>query len=260
MPQVIGGLQFIGSLDNLSAYKMRGSDKIILRKKGGPSKKQIRKDPQFDLTRRNNKEFGGRSKAAAQIKNLLFPLRLLADYNITGPLNALLKPIQQMDTENEWGKRNVLISKNPRLLEGFTLNRKNLLESIVSTPFLWSLQKEQVIVDVPELLPGINFIAPGDYSWYQITAVAGLVPDLYYHEQGYRPKYDGVLFRELAHTNWLPVNIPAPAGRLIITGLPGQKPENCSIMIAVGISFGTIQRGEIEKVKYVGAGKVIGMV
>jgi len=260
MPQLTGAVQFIGSLDNMSAYKMRGSDKIILRKKGGPSKKQIKHSPNFDLTRRNNREFGGRSKAAAQIKNLLFPLRFLADYNITGPINALLKPIQKMDTESEWGKRNVLISKNPRLLEGFTLNRKNLLESIVSNPFLWNIQKDQVIIEVPGLLPGINFTAPGDYPWYQFIAVAGLVPDLYYHEYGYRPKNDLVLFRDLTHTDWMPVHTPAPAGKMIITGLPEQKPENCSIMIAVGIAFGNMHRGEIEQVKYVGAGKVIGMV
>lgn len=191
MPKLIGSLQFIGSLDNMSAYKMRGSDKIILRKKGGPSKEQIKKGPHFDLTRRNNKEFGGRSKAAAHIKNVLFPLRSLADYNITGPLNALLKPIQEMDTESNWGERNVLISRNSRLLEGFTLNRKNLLESIVSTPFLWSLQKDQAIIDVPGLLPGINFMVPGDYAWYHIIATAGLVPDLYYHEHGYRQMTTG---------------------------------------------------------------------
>src|SRR5688572_10360908 len=99
MPKLIGELQFIGSLDNLSAYKMRGSDKIILRKKGGPSKKQIKHSPKFDLTRRNNKEFGGRVKAAAHIKRILYPMLFIADYNIIGPLNALLKPIQNMDTQ-----------------------------------------------------------------------------------------------------------------------------------------------------------------
>lgn len=70
---------------------------------------------------------------------------------------------------------------------------------------------------------------------------------------------DRMLFRDQAYTDWLPVKVPAPAGKLVITGLPEQKPESCSIMIAVGIAFGTIQRGEIEQVKYVGAGKVIGM-
>jgi hypothetical protein len=242
MPQLIGELQFIGSLQNLSAYKMRGSDKIILRKKGGPTKKQIQRSPKFELTRRNNMEFGGRSKAAAHIKRILRPLLFLADYNITGPLNALLKPIQKMDPKSEWGKRNVLVSKNPRLLEGFTLNRRNLLESIVSAPFSYSIQKQQ-----------------GDFAWYRITAVAGLVPDLFYSEHGYITNDRKEYFPEFTDTGWLPVNTPAPAGKLIIQGLPAIKPDSCSMMIAVGIAFGTIQRGEIERVKYIGGGKVIGM-
>lgn len=259
MPQLIGELQFIGSLQNLSAYKMRGSDKIILRKKGGPTKKQIQRSPKFELTRRNNMEFGGRSKAAAHIKRILRPLLFLADYNITGPLNALLKPIQKMDPKSEWGKRNVLVSKNPRLLEGFTLNRRNLLESIVSAPFSYSIQKQQVTVEIPALLPGINFRVPGDFAWYRITAVAGLIPDLFYTEHGYITNDKKEYFPEFTDTGWLPVNTPAPAGKLIIQGLPAIKPDSCSMMIAVGIAFGAMQKGEIERVKYIGGGKVIGM-
>src|SRR5262245_47359014 len=118
MAQLIGNIQIIGSLSNLSFYKMRGSDKIIVRKKGGPTRKQVKKSPKFENTRRNNKEFGGRSTATAYIKDVLWPLLFLADYNIVGPINALLKPIQEMDKTSVSGKRNILISKNPRLLEG----------------------------------------------------------------------------------------------------------------------------------------------
>lgn len=188
MAQLIGDILFTGSLQKLSAYKMRGSDKIIIRKKGGPTKKQIKHSPHFDLTRRNNKEFGGRAKAAQHIKRILHPLLFLADYNITGPLNALLQPIQQMDTGSDWGKRNILLTKNPRLLEGFTLNRRYYFESIVRTPVSCTIQKEEVIVDLPALIPGINFMVPGNYSWYQFIAVAGLVPDLFYTDHGYLPK------------------------------------------------------------------------
>jgi hypothetical protein len=58
------GIPFIGSLGTLSAYKRKDSDKIILRGKGGPSKEQIKNGAQFELTRHNISEFGGRSKAA----------------------------------------------------------------------------------------------------------------------------------------------------------------------------------------------------
>jgi hypothetical protein len=259
MAQLIGNIQFTGSLQDISAYKMRGSDKIILRKKGGPTKKQIKDSPRFDLTRRNNKEFGGRAKAAQHIKHILHPLLFLADYNITGPLNALLQPIQKMDTSSEWGTRNILLTKNPRLLEGFTLNRRYYFESIVRTPVSCTIQKEEVIVDLPALLPEINFMVPGNYSWYQFIAVAGLVPDLYYTEDGYRPKGNGHYFPDYATSDWLPVNTPTPAGKLIVKGLPPQKPDTCSMLVALGIAFGTMQGQEIQPVKYIGAAKVIGV-
>ncbi len=77
MAQLIGNIQVTGSLDNLSFYKMRGSDKIIVRKKGGPTRKQVKKSPKFENTRRNNMEFGGRSRAVGYIKNALWPLLFL---------------------------------------------------------------------------------------------------------------------------------------------------------------------------------------
>jgi hypothetical protein len=54
---------------------------------------------------------------------------------------------------------------------------------------------------------------------------------------------------------------PRSCQQAVIPGLPKRKPDNCSIMMALGIAFGTLQRGgDIEPVKYVGGAKVIGMV
>jgi hypothetical protein len=126
------GLRFTGSLHNISAYKRRDMDTIIIRSKGGPSKKMIKSHPSFELTRKNNKEFGGRSTASKWIRRVLHPLKPPSDYNISGPLNSTLKPIQQMDTVSELGKRNIGLSKNPCLPEGFQLNRRNPFESVLS--------------------------------------------------------------------------------------------------------------------------------
>ena len=260
MAQLIGDIQITGSLQNLSFYKMRGSDKIIVRKKGGPTRKQVKHSPKFENTRRNNKEFGGRAIAAMYIKSALHHLMYLADYNITGPLNALLKPIQKLDTVSEWGKRSIMLSKNPRLLEGFTLNRRYLFESIVRTPVSYSIQDQQAIIDIPGLLPGINFMAPGNYPCYQLIAVAGLVPDVFYKDDrfGYLPLNDRYRTNQ-AFTDWLPVNKTTAATTLTVSGLPVSKPDDCSIIVAVGIAFGNMQGTEIQPVKYVGGAKVIGV-
>lgn len=262
MAQLTGEIQFIGSLRNISAYKMRGTDKIVLRRKGGPSRKQIKHSPKFVNTRRNNMEFGGRSMAAQEIKRILHPLMFLADYNITGPLNALLKPIQKLDTENDWGKRAIQLSKDPRLLEGFSLNRKYLFETIVRTPVLCAIEgtKEAAIIDIPALLPGINFMIPGNYAWYKFIAVMGLVPDLFFNRDTYEPKdWNRDYWTTISETDWLPVNTAAPASKLELKGSSQDKPDACSTLVALGIAFGTIRNNNIEPVKYIGAGKILGM-
>lgn len=91
---------YTGSVSNLSVYKVRGSDTPIVRRKGGPTKRQIKTKPSFALTRKNNMEFGGRAKIAGQMLEALRPLKYLGDYNIAGPLNSLFIPIQELDTES----------------------------------------------------------------------------------------------------------------------------------------------------------------
>lgn len=57
MATLEGGIEFTGSVGMLSAYRMKGSDKIILRKKGGPKKKQVLTSQKFKRTRENMAEF-----------------------------------------------------------------------------------------------------------------------------------------------------------------------------------------------------------
>src|SRR5688572_12822487 len=111
-----GNFEFTGSIGNFSYYKRHDMDKVIVRTKGGPSREKVRHSPDFENTRRNNKEFAGRSRATMYIKRGLDTLVSLADYNIAGYLNARLKPVQDLDATNEWGKRSVLLSKNPGIL------------------------------------------------------------------------------------------------------------------------------------------------
>src|SRR5689334_12225242 len=171
MGKLTSGLSFTGSLSNLSAYKMRGHDGIIVRTKGGPSKEKIKDSPSFAMTRRNNMEFGGRSTAASWIMLGMHPHKSLADYNIAGPLQAMLKPIQELDNESEFGKRAVCISKNPKLLEGFSLNRKTMFDSVIRSPLHAQLSKEvsSAMVSVPALTSGINFFASPYYPVFCIS-------------------------------------------------------------------------------------------
>lgn len=257
------GFEFTGSVGNLSAYRMRGSDKIIIRTKGGASKEKIKKAPEFELTRRNNHEFGGRSTAVKWLRRMMHPVNGLADYNIAGSLNALLKPIQVSDTVNEKGKRNVCISKAPHLLEGFNCNKHNSFDSIVRNPVRCTISKETLTATIasPELMHGINFFIPGRFAFFSMVVSFGVVPDLFYGKDHYEPAQGySQFYPETVHTNWQPVLKGAAAETIEITLNTIPPDTNFSLMVSIGIRFGTMgENDEVLQLKRVGAGKVLGM-
>ncbi|MGB8192527.1 MAG: hypothetical protein WCF67_11445 [Chitinophagaceae bacterium] len=263
MARLLSDMPFTGSLGNISAYKMRGSDKIILRTKGGASKEKIKKAEAFEITRRLNAEFGGRSTGSKCIMRSMFPLKALADYNVAGPLNALIKPIQAMDTESDYGKRNIYFTRHPKLLEGFSLNKRNPFDSIVRNPVSCRLDKKNLSasIDIPALIPGINFfVPPGRHPLYSIIAVLGIIPDILFTTHGYKPL---ATQSNPAHaaSSWYPASKGSQATVLEVS-LQGQDLEltasSFSIMLSIGICFGTVGiNDEVEQVKYAGAAKVL---
>jgi hypothetical protein len=58
---------------------------------------------------------------------------------------------------------------------GFNLNRRRLLDATILNPFSYTLNRGSLTarVEVPALLPGINFTPQGNYSFYRVVAVLG---------------------------------------------------------------------------------------
>lgn len=118
---------------------MRGVDKIIVRKKGGASKERIRTEKSFRRTRENNAEFSGRARGVSYVRKALAPVRILADYNFVGNINKVLKYVQDRDVQSKRGERNILVSAHGALLEGFSLNRYIMFDSVIRTTVTWEV-------------------------------------------------------------------------------------------------------------------------
>jgi len=264
MARLTSHLTFTGSIGDLTAYTMRGTDGVILRTKSGPTKEQIKHSPAYDITRRQNKEFGGRSTATKGILHGLHFQKPLADYKIAGTLNALLKPIQVLDTESEYGKRSVCLSKQPHLLAGFQLNNEAPFDTIVRTPVVYTLSREELsaTIDIAELVPGINLMVPKAYPYYRLQVMLAIVPDVFSAEPKYKadPSYDR-LFPETARTEWFPLESGSPDIHLTLQ-LP-TPPVNTafSVMLSIGLCMGKVGHGgRIEQVKKAGAAKIVAVV
>jgi hypothetical protein len=262
-----GGLPFTGSIQGLSAYTMRGSDKIILRSKGGATKKQIQKLAAFEPTRNLNAEWKGVTTAALNIRRGLNALKTLADYNISGPLNALVKKIQILDTVNPKGRRSILLSHYPDFISSFSYNRQTLFDSIIRQPLTVTIDKTTGIIDfeVPALQQNINFFSDPRNMYFRLIFGCSAVGDYVFAEGSSRlyktinsliPKYIPT------YSDWMPTSILQASANYRLKPFDTKLPGSDMILVfGAGIQYGKLSPdGTIQPVPYSGAARILKVV
>jgi hypothetical protein len=247
-----------------SVYKMRGHDKLVIRSRGGASKKQIKTHPNFDATRRLNQEWALVTNVASKIRNELAAFKSLADYNTSGPMNALVKKIQTADTINEKGKRSILLSRHPDLISSFQFNRQTLFDSIIRQPLEVSVDKAAAVatITVPLLQPGIHFFPNPRYAYYRMVLDMGLASDQVWDEQS--AKYKELLPKlpsySTIRSDWFPTSSTQPSATYQFS--PATKVYTIGpdmiLYVAAGIQYGMPSPdGSIQPVPYAGAARIL---
>jgi hypothetical protein len=263
MGKLDGPIRFTGKLEDLVAYQRRDSDKIIVRMKGGHSRQRLQTAPEFANTRSINSEFGGRSRMSKWIRMILFSLKGIYDYPVASTLTGLMTRVQKLDEEGSWGQRHVLLTRNRPILEGFNLNKKTPFDGLLHTPLKFELAKATLSarIELPQLVPGLNFQSRRDLPMYQVTLILGIVPDLFFDPQGYTADkgYNYFQFKEWNST-WHATSKGSEAETVELK-LEEQLPnDHYSLMLAIGIKYGKMATPQkVEEVKYVGAGKILAM-
>lgn len=183
------GLELTGGLGNLSAYRMKGFDKIIVRREGGPKRKQVLNSKKFERTRENMTEFAGVGMAVRAVRSPLIHVKRLAEHNFTSTLVAICKKIQLLDKTGENGRRGIYLSQHRYMLAGFRLNKKNPFVSIVTGPLDITLHgvTKSVVIQLPQLIQGVNLFIPWKLPLFRFCMSLGAVPDVVYESDGYDP-------------------------------------------------------------------------
>jgi hypothetical protein len=256
-----GPLNFTGSLADLSFYRRKDSNKTFVRQKSGPTRKQILHDPRFTRNRMMGTEWEGCTLVTKWLRRVLHPLDAVRDHNFAGPLNALVKSVQKLDTEGTYGQRSIQISRYPHGLEGFTISRQTPLDTLLRTPLQPVLQKEALSaqVQIPEISYGFNFYPQTPHPYFRVLASLGIVPDVHYAPSGYAPRMRaGCHLPHVAATGWAGVTRGLPATMLELQLPNTHEYPTFSLVLAVGISFGTPDRlGNVQAVNYTGSGRII---
>ncbi|HEY0612929.1 MAG TPA: hypothetical protein VGD35_24805 [Chitinophaga sp.] len=254
------GLELTGSLGSLSAYKIKGSDKIIVRRKGGPKRKQVLNSKKFERTRENMKEFLGVGMAVKAIRSPLIPVKRLAEHNFTSTLTRICKKIQVLDKAGERGQRGIYLSQHRYMLAGFRLNKKHPFMSIVTGPVNVTLSRElkSAIIQLPQLIADVTLNIPWKRPLFRFCMSLGVVPDVIYEGNDYN-NYPAEWAVAKLDTAWYVVTEPFQSQTVELKlDKPGPIKDSHTLVFSIGIEMGTpTPYGEIEEVKYAGSACIL---
>lgn len=171
-----GSVKLEGKIGDLSFYKVE--DNFLAKQRGGHSKDRIAKDPSFERTRENAKEFGTASSFVKLFKlslkqSLERSFELFSDPSLTNRLNKRINSIVKADSVNARGNRQ-LLSDNLLLLTGFSLNDGASLKDTFFIPLVpeWLETEKLIRFKLPRFLPKSVTDAPDEAALFQFHICA----------------------------------------------------------------------------------------
>lgn len=266
MTIVKGFMQLTGSIQGVSFYTLKGSDKVVMRTKGGATKKQIAKSPRFENTRKQNMEFGGCSKFGSKARRAFGGLQRIADYNLTPVLTGMGKNLMKLDTVSEIGRRNLRLSENKEMLEGFNFNRTYPFNTVVRISPLWELDRDTITatVTVPRIHTDIDLLNIQKLPFFRLMVAVGTMSDMAYNET--KNEYKALVpdLHGASHTTtgeWQKTQSIIPEQILKVQlsdSLVAELTDDVSVLLSIAVEFGNIgMTDEPVEVKYAGCGKVL---
>ena len=240
MAKLVGNFEFTGSLGGVTAYRMKGCDRIVLRRTAGPTKHQINNNPNYARTKENKQEFGGVAKAAKHFRRSIGWLDRLADYNFQPTLNKVTKAIQKLDSHSIRGERNVFYSQHHEMLKGFNLNKYHLFDTIVRKAVTCTIDSGacSATVTIPSLQRGINLNLPWPTPQFRFVVSLGVCDDLLYDGTTYNEQHMSHPQTVDVETAWQRADKPY-AGETVTLQIkhPELLHDQSSLVVAIGIVF-----------------------
>ena len=266
MAIVKGPIQLSGSLSNISFYTRRGSDQVIARTKGGASGDKIKRLPQYEGMRLQQKEWSGVTKLASAVRYAFGGLHRVADYNITSVLNGLANKMQKTDTASEKGKRPVRLSQFSQALDGFNFNRNYPFNTVMRVSTSYELNRETLSASVtfPRINTDIDLLNVQRLPFFRLLVAVGTASDMVYNAdiRDYVPIVEGLHGASAVTTGaWHSANTIVDEQTLTAQMTAHQIDRltaDTTVFVSVAVEFGMVGfSGTPQEVKYAGSGKVL---
>lgn len=261
-----GILKMTGGFGEFSCYSVTGSNKMIVRKKGGPSAERMKSGPEFELVRKHQKEWKACVKFSKNLKQAFGEVYRLADYNLSPVWNGLGKNIQKADTVALLGERNLKISEFKSELQGFNLNRNTQLNALFGIHPVLEINCNEFVASAkfPAINSSRDVLNVRKFPFFRLKISLGIISDILFkpNQQG-GTYYSEHLWADGVSTSstsaWLSTNAVIPEFELTTQFdeyYRTQEKSNLTYILSIGLEFGIVGfGGKIEAAKYAGAGK-----
>ncbi len=178
------------------SYKIKGVEKTIIARKGGPTSKQIKSDKNYEQLRNNQKEFGVASMMSKVIRQSLSDrmMEICATYT-SGKLTAQFRNLAKHE-DGKTGTRPMCPSKHGHHLNGFEFNPEAPYNKIFDAKYFVKAgsRRGQVILHFPSFIPEKAFDTPDNTTNFKITARLVALSDFAFDpsEKSYSPQNEEI--------------------------------------------------------------------
>ncbi len=257
-----------GSIKGMSFYKNPGSEKIIMRTKGGPSARRMKVGKEYEEVRKHQTEWSACVKFSKGVRLALGQTYPLADYNVSPVWNGMGKNLIKLDTEHPVGERVLMLSPYRQVLENFSLNRNFPFNSVLRITETFDVNRETMTatVNIPRINTEMDLLNIQKLPYFRLIVSLGIVSDLMYDPEGRFSKYVPELmeyngFSKSTLSDWLSANdmIEEQIMTIQFTGEVLERiTDRTTVLLGIGIEFGQVGfAGQINPVKRAGCGKIL---
>ena len=266
MATVKNVFQVSGSIGEYTIYTRKGTDKAIMRLKGGPNGDKMANSPTFKEVRKHQTEFSGCTKFAAKTRIAFGDLFKLANYNLNSKLTGIGKTLMKLDETTEAGKRSLKLSQYKQILEGFNFNNTPGFSSMLLAIPRWELDREnlQAVVYIPEINTDIDVNNIHNLPFFRLIIAIGTVSDSVYNPktENYEPMVVELNGASVTVTGeWNSSHTILPKSTMSVQMHESRRElltENVTVLLSMGVEFAnTGFDSKPVAVKYSGSGKVI---
>jgi hypothetical protein len=232
------------NVDNMRVYNIKGVDKTIVARKGGPTSEEVKTGENYEDLRKNQQEFAAASNLARTLRHSL-PKKMarICEPYVSGKLTAKFRNLAQLSNGDK-GKRPILLSENGKTLEGFDFNSNAPFRKTFPTNIMVmdGSNYGQLILHIPAFTPREDLLAPENATHYQLFSHLLLLSDYAYKQElkEYNPCAPEVHARKSTRENPIHpiINYPEESTTQQLSVYNGEElPGDTRLLLILGVKF-----------------------